>query len=45
MPFCAAGELKSCNEKSGLDISTWVFLKIGGTPPKWMVKIMETPIF
>ena len=22
----------------------WVFLKIGGFPPKWMVKIMETPI-
>ena len=23
----------------------WVFPKIVGTPPKWMVKIMETPIF
>ena len=22
----------------------WVFPKIGGTPPKWMVKIRENPI-
>ena len=22
----------------------WVFPKIGGKPPKWMVKIMENPI-
>ena len=22
----------------------WVFPKIGGVPPKWMVKIMENPI-
>ena len=27
---------------SGLDI--WMFPKIGGNPPKWMVKIMENPI-
>ena len=24
--------------------STWVFPKIGGKPPKWMVKIMENPM-
>ena len=24
--------------------ATWVFPKIGGKPPKWMVKIMENPI-
>ena len=24
--------------------STWLFPKIGGKPPKWMVKIMENPI-
>ena len=24
-------------------IYMWVFPKIGGTPPKWMVKIMENP--
>ena len=23
---------------------TWMFPKIGGKPPKWMVKIMENPI-
>jgi len=23
---------------------TWVFPKIRGKPPKWMVKIMENPI-
>jgi len=23
----------------------WVFPKIRGFPPKWMVKIMENPIF
>ena len=22
----------------------WMFQKIGGKPPKWMVKIMENPI-
>ena len=25
-------------------VSIWVFPKIGGFPPKWMVKIMENPI-
>ncbi len=25
-------------------IYTWVFPRIGGKPPKWMVEIMETPI-
>ena len=25
--------------------ATWVFPKIGVFPPKWMVKIMENPIF
>ena len=25
-------------------ISIWMFPKIGGKPPKWMVKIMENPI-
>jgi len=25
-------------------LSIWVFPKIGGKPPKWMVKIMENPI-
>ena len=24
--------------------SIWVFPKIGGNPPRWMVKIMENPI-
>ena len=28
----------------GSRIRTWVFPKIGGKPPKWMVKIMENPI-
>ena len=26
-------------------IAIWVFPKIGGKPPKWMVKILEHPIF
>ena len=26
------------------NISIWMFPKIGGKPPKWMVKIMENPI-
>ena len=31
--------------KSSFSIgNTWVFPKIGGKPPKWMVKIMEKPI-
>ena len=25
-------------------IHIWVFPKIGGFPPKWMVKIMENPM-
>ena len=25
-------------------MSRWVYPKIGGTPPKWMVKIVENPI-
>ena len=25
--------------------SIWVFPKIGGKPPKWMVKIMENPYY
>ena len=29
---------------SEIYIYIWVFPKIGGKPPKWMVKIMEKPI-
>ena len=43
------GVMASCNKKTrplglwcgGAFWSTWVFPKIGGKPPKWMVKIME----
>ena len=30
--------------KSSHVLPKWVFPKIGGKPPKWMVKIMENPI-
>ena len=26
------------------EIDFWMFPKIGGKPPKWMVKIMESPV-
>ncbi len=29
---------------NSLDEQIWVFPKIGGKPPKWMVKIMENPM-
>ena len=31
------------NQPNGL-VNIWMFPKIGGKPPKWMVKIMENPI-
>jgi len=30
-------------DSHGTRMYIWVFPKIGGKPPKWMVKVMENP--
>ena len=41
--FCEQSEGLLSGSILAMDV-TWVFPKIGGKPPKWMVKIMENPI-
>ena len=43
--LCDSQPVSPSWNQENLDCRTiWVFPKIGGKPPKWMVKIMENPI-